>query len=205
MPGWCGVFHLSANTSPPSSWSLSESNQKDNLVAISLPSGQWLCYRNKNAKMYPILHFIQYSISNKSQAAYPPIITIACLPGSFIFQTGKVASKFFRLGGEAVMGICHHLDLLSCKACWDLGSWSVKRQEMFSGVGSLEKRRGQIQGCGKEKRALMNSIPILLPFIYKKCPSSAGERHSTCPWHADGAFVNNLLTPWAKDGERYMK
>lgn len=89
--------------------------------------------------MYLILYFIQYLISNKSQAAYSPMTTIARLPGSFIFQTGKVASKFFRLGGEAVMGICHNLDLLSCKACWDLGSWSVKRQEMFSGAGSLEK------------------------------------------------------------------
>lgn len=202
MPGWRG---LSADISPPSSWSWSGPNQKDNLVAISFPSAQWLCYRNKNTKMYPILHFIQYLISNKSQAAYFPIITIACLPGSFIFQTGKVASKFFRLGGEAVMGICHNLDLLSCKACWDLGSWSVKRQEMFSGVGSLEKEVRTDWGYGKEKRDLMNSIPILLPFICEKCPYSAEERHSTCPWHANGAFVNNLLTPWAKDGERYMK
>lgn len=89
--------------------------------------------------MYPILHLKQYLTSSRSQAAYPPIITIACLPDSFIIQTGKVASKFFRLGGEAVIGICHNLDLLSCKACWDLGSWSVRRQEMFSGMGSLEK------------------------------------------------------------------
>lgn len=89
--------------------------------------------------MYLILHLKQYLISNRSQDVYPPIITIACLPDSFMIQTGKVASKCFQLGGEAVIGICHNLDLLSCKACWDLGSWSVRRQEMFSGVGSLEK------------------------------------------------------------------
>lgn len=89
--------------------------------------------------MCPILHFKQYLTSSRSQAAYPHIITIAGLPDSFIIQTGKVASKFFWLGGEAVIGVCHNLDLLSCKACWDPGSWSVRRQETFSGMRSLEK------------------------------------------------------------------
>ena len=43
--------------------------------------------------------------------------------------------------------------------------------------------------------ALKNSIPTLLPFVCENCPSSAAETHDLCPWDADGAVVNNLLTP----------
>lgn len=140
-------------------------------IAISLPSRQWQYYRGKNAKMYLILHLKQYWTTNRSQEAYPPHHYYSMPPWQLYDPDWESSIQMLPTGWEAVIGICYNLDLLSCKACWDLGSWSVRRQEMFLGWDPRRKGWGQIQGSRKEKGALMNSISPLLPFIYEILPS----------------------------------